>query len=214
MRTVLFVIWGFVLSASVSGDTVVYEFTGVLPQGSSGHSQILDGESWTALFLVETTVEDSVSDPGFGFYESSIVSGSIEFSGGYSADLITVGNATSTLNDFDFGGGLFADGIDLLAGDEEGLFFHVGAHFETDSLPSSPLNDDSLPMEGVTFSSQGEFSEYPQLEFFDPNTGEIVFYTSLDAVNTTFSSYQVPEPSSVVFVAAFWLVGMKRRREG
>jgi hypothetical protein len=197
---------------------VIYEFTGVLPAGASQHSQIQDGESWIATFHIDTNATDSLpGDPTRGIYDNNVVSGLLSFSGGYSQTLNTTGWETDVFNDRQVAGGFaYADAVGIY--DEAvPVDFVVQAHLERSFPPPPILRDDSLPVPGVAFASQGDWINYFQLRFRDQVTGELVVYNAGTVVNTSFVARAVPEPGSMgiaLMLCVVAAIGRRCRRGG
>ena len=56
------------IAGGAKADVVQYEFTGVLPDGSSSHSEIDDGETWRAVFSVDRFPEGQHVDANLAAY--------------------------------------------------------------------------------------------------------------------------------------------------
>ena len=48
--------------SETKADILQYTFNGVIPDGASQHTQINDGETFTATFLIDTSVRDEDPD--------------------------------------------------------------------------------------------------------------------------------------------------------
>ena len=95
---------GFFTSSLSNADVVRYTFSGELPTGASQHSEVSDGETFTASFTVMRPGDDLFpDDPTLGLYGSAVVEGTLSFSGGYVSPL-------------DF------SGFNVVVGDNNGMF--------------------------------------------------------------------------------------------
>lgn len=196
-----------------SADIVRYEFSGVIPVGASAHSQISVGESWVASFLVDDSVADAFSDPNVGIFPG-VLSGEFSFSGGFSQVIDVTGWGVVVVNDAAVDPG-FADVISIREIGVSTPFPLVQAH-HYDTTPPSLLVDDSLPIVGTAFASQGlsvdPASWLYQLRFEDQQTGEFVDYDTRNALNTSLRITSIPEPGSGVFLTLLVGLGFLRRR--
>ncbi|MEM7474685.1 MAG: hypothetical protein AAF483_06810 [Planctomycetota bacterium] len=186
------------LSADATfADVVQYEFAGVLPSGAASlHPQVNDGENWNAAFLVNMNVPDSDSSSSTGFYASSVLSGEIVFSGGYSQQLNVDGWQTTVWDDLSVNNELI-DGIAIMnfQGTTPFPVFQAIAD-------SSAFSGDNHKQPGFSFASGNVTASgnYNQLYFSDQsNPRHIVNYSSGSALNVGFNS-SVPEPSSMALV--------------
>ncbi|MEM9412167.1 MAG: hypothetical protein AAGA30_13710, partial [Planctomycetota bacterium] len=175
--TVLFAagFWGQMAAA----DFLDYTFTGVIPDGASQHAMVADGETWTATMRIDTTVEDVNPNPNVGLYETAVLFGTLEFSGGYETTTIDFSGATVfVLNDI-----FEADSIRVRGA--SGLFNFT---FQANNEDLSTLSDELLPEAGTTidpFPGVGTF-EYFQLTF-DDELGFINYFANT-ANNVSFSA--------------------------
>ncbi|MEM8893247.1 MAG: hypothetical protein AAGC88_01640 [Bacteroidota bacterium] len=202
---------------TAKADFLVYEFSGVLPSGASQHSQIEDGETWNAEFVIDTNVVDTSSLTYFGYYLSNVQSGLITFSGGYSQHLVVDGWNTLVFNDAEvfidgdiFNQALF-DGVRINPG--PGSFPVVSAYNITPGSVNSTLDSENLPLAGTSFTSSGANgqSQY-QFNFEDQITGERVFYNSSQATNISFAATAViPESSALAVIAMTATIGILKR---
>lgn len=192
------------LVASAKGDFYDYIFTGIVPSGASSHSQVADGESWTAIMRIDATVIDSNPDPNFGEFDGAVVSGTLQFSGGYvPANVDFAGGSVRVLNDV-FG----ADSVRV-----RGQFGLTRFLFQANSEDLSTLSSDQLVGPGTTitaFPNPASF-EYFQL-VFDDEFGSIFYFADVDH-NVNLVVRAIPEPSSGLMaglVLSAWIV--RRRR--
>ena len=56
------------LTAHANADTIIYEFSGIVPPGASSHSQVEDGESWTVVVEIDDTIADADPNVQRGSY--------------------------------------------------------------------------------------------------------------------------------------------------
>ena len=207
MRTLFFSVFcSVLLSPAAHADELLYEFTGFIPDGTSSHSMIADGETFTATFLIDDSVADSNVDSTNGLFSSAILSGSLEFSGGFAASLdfsglsVSVGDNVGDVTSLDvvqIGGGI-------------GLVIQVVNFVDLDSLQS-----DALPNAGTAFqSATSDSSDFFFVQLFYTDEFGSVLYSSADSVNTTFLARNVPEPSAVFMIVGLALgwTGISRRR--
>lgn len=189
-------------TAIAHADFYQYEFVGVVPTGASGHSMVDDGETWTATIIVDPTVQDTNPNEDIGEY-TAVVSGTLEFSGGYSAD------------DFDFSGArvlilndtFFADSIRVTG--EFGINDFV---FQVNNEDQTTFPDDTLIGPGVNidpFPDPATF-EFFQLLFTD-DFGTINYFAN-QANNVSFSATAIPEPISLPIIATLALAASGYRR--
>ncbi len=188
-----------ITTGTTRGDLVQYTMSGVLPDGSTIHPFISDGESFVATFIVDRSILDSDDDPQIGYYLNSVVFGTLEFSGGYVAPANYAGNRTVVLNDW--------QGADTVSIRGNGLIVQANnedlATFDSDVLPAPGFGFVSAPDPGSI--------DYFQLSYGD-DLGS-VFYVSSQANNVRFQASGIPEPASAL-VLGVWLLGLQRRRRG
>ena len=163
-----FLSFGFVLALNgiLSADLLVYTYTGVLPIGSSFHSQVSDGESWTVTFVVDDSAMDVDDSPHIGFYPGNVLSGKIEFSGGFYQILGPIRDfATVVFDDYSNYGIIYDSIVVINAEGSSDLLV------ETFSDDLNTISADSLPGGGFGFSSEGfDGTDYfPQLVWIDVN---------------------------------------------
>ena len=203
LSTFAMLLFLYSFTAIACGDFYQYEYVGVVPAGASGHSMVADGETWTATVVVDASVQDTNANQDIGEY-AAVVSGTLEFSGGYSAD------------DFDFSGArvlilndtFFADSIRVTG--EFGINNFV---FQVNSEDLTTFPDDSLIGPGVNidpFPDPATF-EFFQLLFTD-DFGTINYFAN-QANNVSFSATAIPEPVSLPILATIALAvsGYRRR---
>ena len=148
--------------------------------------------------MIDEAVEDEAfDDPTFGSFQNSILSGSLEFSGGFVATL-----------DLSIGGILigndFAGIVDVIQAG--GGNFNVQAN--TSDL--SAFESDQLPIPGTILNSNDTApSDFIQLVYGD-DFG-LVAYGVENASNVNFSATAVPEPTGILPLIAS-LVYLRRRR--
>lgn len=192
---------------NASADLVIFEFTGTLAEGRSWHSQIQGGETWVAEFVIDRSLPDQYpDDPTWGWYDNSVVSGSLSFSGGYSQQLDTTGWEANVFDNFELTDpipNVYFDGVSVYDQYTPVNFF-VQAHFESFSPDIDLIIHDGIPDPGFEFSSQGISINYYQLGWRDQITGEYVIYNAIHDVNTSFRvrSVAVPEPSHFAAIGA------------
>lgn len=168
-------------NATTKGQLIHYRFTGVLPAGASSHSEVADGERFTVTYVVDTSIPDSSTDPQFGVYFNAVISGTLEFSGGYSSPIDLGGSSIYLRNGI---GTPPSDGVYVGNSGANRLIIQAA----TDDL--STLSSDALPDGCVTFSSAPATlpSSSPTFLYSDVN-GEIR-YNLEDANNVDFLSYE------------------------
>ena len=202
-------------AGTVARADLIYEFSGVLPNGASLHPMVADGESYTVTFRIDDSVTDSSVDPTLGIYLGNVLSGAIEFSGGFSQNLSTQadGYRVVVYDNFEFGG-VFLDGVSVRI--DPATTDTVLMSVAETSTAGSLFDDDSLPGAGTSFasssSSGGPTSNWFQMKFTDEITGERVRYFAFSSFDTVFSA-SVPEPSCFMLLGVFGLVGFARRRK-
>jgi hypothetical protein len=196
-------IWSGLTGVS-SADFYQYTFTGFLPPGASSHSQVADGETWTAIMLVDPSVAvDTNPDPNFGVFPGAVVFGSLAFSGGYVAATTDFSGATVTvIND------VFADAVRVRG--ESGLHDFT---FQANSETLSTLVSDMLVGPGTTvvpFPDPTVF-EFFQLSF-DDEFGTI-FYFSNQSNNVSLTVTAIPEPAVPLVAPVLAGLFFRRRRQ-
>lgn len=177
------------LPTDFSHGQVTYTITGFANNLGSPDDPLLSaaveaGESYVANFEIDLSVEDTDPSPDRGEYPGAILSGSFEFSGGYTSQIDFAGGAIVIQRDLAGGGIFFIDPGDLSAS----VFADVGDPFETDALFSDieeqflgdPMGDPvSLFVltepDGLIVS----YSEAPELAFGEQVRGPILFSVSL-----------------------------------
>ena len=157
-----------------------YIFSGQVPTGASSHQFVSDGETWQATFQVDENASGSGSN--YVIYENAVLSGTIEFSGGYSADLdIAPLGRVEIFNDLPYEGVLI-DGVGVLDASSNSnirvfaLFVHDG---------SGPLPDGNLPGPGTSFATHWSDMLDPavQLGFNDGANGSVLYGTDQGTVS-------------------------------
>lgn len=177
------------LSPDLLHGQVTYTVTGFANLGFEGDPdsapEVSLGEMYVAQFEIDLSVPDMDSDPTRGLYTGAIVSGSIEFSGGYTSQIDFAGGDIVIQQDIG-GGGVFFDSPDgsgtILVGD-------LGNAFDSDTLLTdigaeivgSPLSLFVL-MEPTGFVAG--FSEEDDVGFGTPVTGRMRLSVS-ETVSTT-----------------------------
>lgn len=187
---------------TLKADFVNYTFTGVIPNGASGHDMINDGESFVASFIVDTSTPDTFAGLNFGNYDGAVVSGSLEFSGGFASSLdFSAGDITvNDNNSQDSVGGTFSgDGLLIIAANQ---------FVDLDTLSS-----DALPEAGVSFDPTPSITDSNTLQIIYLDDFGSVIYTTSVANNISFSATAIPEPTSVSVLFGLLLsCGARRRR--
>lgn len=96
----------FLFVNTVSGQFLRLEFTGNIPR--SNHPNVAGGESFIANLIVDGRVADSNDDDQLGAYLNAVVSGGIEFSGGFKNENFFDGFQVNVFNNF-----MEADGVSI-----------------------------------------------------------------------------------------------------
>lgn len=198
-----YLIISLISSTNAKGDFYEYTFTGVIPDGVSNHSQVADGEIWTAIMVVDSTTPDSNPDPQFGVYKGAVVSGTLEFSGGYTPFVDFAGANAFALDD------VFtpADSVSV-----RGEFNSSNYVFQANTEILTTLDSDALVGPGTSFDSfpNPSISEYFVFTFAD-EFGDIV-YTGDVANNSSFSARAIPEPATGAVLLTTMLLACRRRK--
>jgi len=189
-----------------NADFYQYVFQGVVPGGVSNHSMVADGETWTATFVVDSTTADVNPDPQFGVYEGAVVSGVLEFSGGYQPFIEFSGATAFALDD------VFAP-ADADVVSVRGEFNNSNFVFQANTTELSTLTSDALVGPGLSFDS---FPNPSELEYFvftyADEFGDISYFGDI-ANNASFvSSAVVPEPSSLSLCGLVMILVLRRTR--
>lgn len=172
----------------------IYEFSGVLPEEAiNTHPFIKNGESWIARFFVDSTVPDAAGQSTFGSYRGAVISGHLEFSGGFVAPLDYAGYDVYVFDDPVplINSRIYVDAVQVSA--------DFGCRFQVSNAEDlSSLTSDVLPEPGYSFMSGPDPTDIPfhQLQYFDEFGS--VEYTGDMAHNTQFSASAVVEPTVVV----------------
>lgn len=179
--------------ASVNADVVEFVFAGTLPSGASNHSHVVDGESFTASFLVDTSFQDSLLDNEMiRSYEGAALVGELIFSGGFESQLDLSGIDVRVFNDFELVANFTPlDAVQVQIDPLDPRDFRVQAT----TSDNNSLMSDELPLPGTTFVSAADstFGRLSQLTYSD-EFGSIE-YNTLDDANVSFSAIAVPEPT-------------------
>jgi hypothetical protein len=193
------------LSTVSKADFYQYVFEGIVPVGVSNHSMVADGETWTATFIIDSTAEDTNPNPQFGVYEGAVVSGTLEFSGGYAPFVDFSGATAFALDD------VFAP-ADADVVSVRGEYNDSNFVFQANTTELSTLTSDALVGPGLSFDS---FPSPSELEYFvftyADEFGDIVYFGDT-ANNASFvSTAVIPEPTNVV-ILGWTVLGLLRRR--
>ena len=179
------VLFGFTVSLSLImgqqatfGDDRVFTFRGTLPAGSTSHSQVSDGETFTAIFTIDPTVGDNNPDSTVGVYPDSVLSGIVVFSGGYGAALDFSGYDVYVLNN---AGGV-SDGVSVRNASGTGNIVQAVTN-ELGTL----VSDAMLPA-GYEFASSPATTTAIDFQLQLTDTQGSINYTSNVANNITFRS--------------------------
>jgi len=178
----------------------LYTFSGVIEAGQGAdinHSQISEGESWEANFIIDS------SNPGNG--SGAVVSGELTFSGGYESPLDYSGLDVVVADNFaPVGGGIF-DFIRISNGFEQ-IFQANTSNFNT-------LENSLLPEPGLSFASAPNpiNINFGAFDFEDSNG--FVRYDASQINNVVFTASAIPEPSSLAVLSSlFGLMSLRRRK--
>ena len=192
-----------VLATSVRADFVTYQLNGEIPAGALlGDPNVTIGESWTANLVVDTSTP--LSNPGetSAGYEDAVVSGSLEFSGGYIPDIDFSGFDVLVFNDTAFGFDAISFGTDIASGIATGSVFQsLSANDGFSSLSLPGIGASLTPVQPTTDVA------FAQLTLVTRNGA--VQYTSADSNNVTFVA--IPEPLVAPLIGLASL-GICRRR--
>jgi len=198
--TLTTLILSLLLPVASNADMLLYEFGGVLPNGSSNHLQVQDGESFTSSFLFDSlAIDDFPSQPQFGVYEA--LSGNIEFSGGYFLELMLNAPAVGIFDDVDLGA--LVDIVTVQ--DIEGGSFRVAVVTED----TNALSGDGAGFASST--SDPQLNGSIQLLFNDGANGSISYNVGPGTTNTFFNVRSVPEPSSGLLFCVGVSLALTRR---
>lgn len=193
----------FGYSSNASGDFYNYTFVGEVPTGASTHSMVADGEVWTASLLIDASSVDVNDNVNVGDYAGAVVSGTLEFSGGYRAD------------DFDFSGAKVLILNDTFQADSIRVSGEFGINnfvFQVNNEDLTTFADDSLIGPGVSiepFADPAQF-EFFQLLFTD-DFGTINYFAN-QANNVSFSATAIPEPIGLPILLSSMMVSLGFRR--
>lgn len=197
----------FLMPLELRGDFVVYSFTGEVIPGSSSHSMITDGETYSASFLVDLATPNVGGD--FGAFEGAVQSGEVTFSGGYVSPIDFSGFRVQVANDFLENGLLY----DVARVDDGGF----GFIFQTNTTDTSVLSSTELPLAGTAFSSSPTvLPAGTNLGVFryEDDFGLIDFFVTDPTSNSSsFSASAVPEPTGFFAIAAVGIAILFRRQK-
>ena len=184
------VLFMFVISVPIAlnADTLQYRFQGVLPTGSTSHTQVSDGESFTAIFNIDTSVEDADPQSSFGIFPGAVIGGELKFSGGYISPLSFAGFDVTVLDNWDAPD--FVDGVAVHSSLAD-IWFLASNYDDLTTLTA-----DSLPDIGTSFNSAPDPIPFnvPQFVYFDDKG--TISYNGQMANNISFAA--IPEPSTAV----------------
>lgn len=203
-RILLFVLATAMLSSpnNTTAQIVQYKYTGTIPAGTSANSMVADGESFTAIFNIDTTVMDSDADPEEGNYAGAVTSGSLTFSGGHVSSVDFSGLDVRTADDL-FG----LDGV--LVSPTQSTSVWLSALSED----VSTLSSDELPPVGTSFMSDVT-NATGTLAFSYVDAFGSIDYTWGEGGDTSFMVTAVPEPTQATLVIGLLaMLGAKRRRK-
>ncbi len=188
---------------AIYADFYHYSFSGFIPDGASNHSQISDGEIWTAQFVIDSTTADTNPDPQFGAYAGAVVSGTLEFSGGYETLIDFAGANAFALNDVST-----ADSVSVRGAFGTSIFV-----FQANREGDSVLDSDALPGPGISFDSFPAQTVLEHFVFtFGDGNGDVVYFGNI-ANNVSFAATAIPEPSSGCILMASLLSACRRSRK-
>jgi len=187
-RSPAFAITLLLLSVAIANADVTFIFTGAIPRGSS-HPLIENGETWEARFQIdESMAAETPTDPRLGQYLGSVVSGSIEFSGGYVGNFDVSGLAIYVSNDLAIGyGATPMDGVVIRPVGESPPF--IGAL----TYDLSALDSNALPLPGTTF--EGNIDVLGVAFDYEDEFGHVDYVWPQAGVHS-FSVSTFPEPAS------------------
>ena len=121
----------FFVSAGQLHGQVTYSLSGNFEELFEGP---LDGESFVAEFVIDTSVPDANPDSELGEYPGAILSASIEFESGFVSEVDFSGGSVTVYRDLNGGGISLQDE----SGESTILVFDLGNPFDTDTLPVNP----------------------------------------------------------------------------
>ena len=192
-------------SGAALADFYQYQFSGVIPDGFSNHSLVADGEVWTATLIIDSNTADVNPDPKFGVYEGAVVSGTLEFSGGYTPVVDFSGATAFALDD------VFAP-ADADVVSIRGEFNDSNFVFQANTTDLATLDSDELAGPGLSFDS---FPSNADLEYFVFTYGDqfgSIEYFGDTANNASFvATAVVPEPSGFTMLALLGVMFSGRR---
>lgn len=174
------------VSGSAHAQLLTFQFKGKLPPGSvRTHTEVEDGETYIATFVVDSSIPDSDSSPTVGWYGGSVILGTLEFSGGYSSSVNFNGIAVQVSNDRpDPSGTVTYDGVVVrhpsATGPELIQIATIAESFDalpSDSFPESCTFVRSIPVETTR--------NWIQLAYRDSNG--FISHSGIAAHNTTLT---------------------------
>lgn len=173
---VTIVLLGVVLIAATNtnAQNKIYEFRGTLPPGASSHPEVEDGETFTATFIVNTSVADTLSETYAGNFPGASIIGTVRFSGGYVSTTNFTNGDVNTNDNFPY-----TVPVDAVWIQSTGIYVMA---FTTDG---STFSSDALPASCVSFSTDAGTFNPTMLSFQDP--GGTIYYDASMGDNTIFT---------------------------
>jgi hypothetical protein len=191
----------FATLRTANSQVVQFKYTGTIPAGASSNSMVADGEVFTAIFDVDTSVADTDADNNEGLYVAAVLSGSLSFSGGHLSNEDFSGINVNVADNL-FG----LDGVQVSPTQSTSLWISAASE---DLLT---LQSDAIPSVGTTFLSDVTNFNTGGLAFSYSDTFGNISYTWAAGADTTFMVTSVPEPGHFVFTGVLFAVFAGNRR--